>query len=78
MALKISLPSQIIFSLLTASYMLGYLAFAVGPCSTCFFISPHQKTALHLAAEGGHVDTVTCLVEKGANTNIKDKNEASE
>ena len=58
--------------------MLGYLAFAVGLCSTCFFISPHQKTPLHLAAEGGHMDTVTCLVEKGANTNIKDKNEASE
>ena len=58
--------------------MLGYLAIAVGPYSTCFITSPHQKTPLHLAAEGGHMDTVTCLVEKGANINIKDKDEASE
>ena len=58
--------------------MLGYLAIAVEPCSTCFFISPYQKTPLHSAAKGGHVDTVTYLVEKGADTNIKDKYEASE
>ena len=58
--------------------MLGYLAIAVGPCSTCFITSPHQKTPLHLAVEGGHVDTVTCLIEQGADTNIKDKDEASE
>ena len=27
----------------------------------------HQSTPLHLAAEGGHLDTVKYLVEKGAN-----------
>ena len=53
--------------------MLGYLAIHGEPCSTCFFIySQHQRTPLHWAAEGGHVDTVRMLNDKGADTNIKD------
>ena len=35
-------------------------------------ISPHQKTPLHLAAEGGHAGTAQLLVEKGADINVKD------
>ena len=31
-----------------------------------------------MAANGGHVDTVRCLVEKGAVINIKEKQGASE
>ena len=45
--------------------------------STSFFILPHQKTPLHIAAGRGHVDNVRCLVDKGADTNIKDKNGVS-
>ena len=32
----------------------------------------HQRTALHMAAEGGHEGTVKYLVEGGAEINIKD------
>ena len=43
------------------------------------FVSPHQMTALHRAAFEGQVDTVRCLVDKGADINIKDdKNGVSE
>ena len=51
--------------------MVGYLAIHGKPCSTFFINSPHQYTPLHLAAEGGHVDTVRYLVDKGADLNIK-------
>ena len=40
--------------------------------------SPHQETPLHWAAYGGHVETVRCLVDKGADTNIKNIFEVSE
>ena len=53
--------------------MLGYLAIYRGPCSTCSINSSHQMTPLHLAAHGGNVDTVKYLVDKGADTNIKDR-----
>ena len=33
---------------------------------------------LHWAADGGHVDTVKCLIEKGADVNCKDEYEVSE
>ena len=42
------------------------------------FASPHQWTPLRQAAEGGHVDTVYYLVEKGANIHSKDSNGVSE
>ena len=32
----------------------------------------HQRTPLHMAAEGGHEDTVKYLVDKGAGIGIKD------
>ena len=40
--------------------------------SSSWFIPPHQRTLLHLAAENGHVDIVTYLVAKKASINIKD------
>ena len=40
--------------------------------------SPHQETPLHWAAYEGHVETVRCLVDKGADTNIKNIFEVSE
>ena len=43
-----------------------------------FIYSPHQKSPLHIAAEAGHVDTVRCLVNKGADLNIKDGNKVRE
>ena len=43
-----------------------------------FIYSPHQFTPLHIAAKAGHVDTVRCLVDKGANINIKDGNKVRE
>ena len=39
------------------------------------FLSLYQQTALHIAASKGRGFTVKCLVEQGANTIIKDKNE---
>ena len=42
------------------------------------FTSPHQDTPLHLAAKGGHLDTVKYLVEKGANIHCKDGDGVSE
>ena len=35
-------------------------------------ISPTQRTPLHIAAEGGHVNTVKSLVNNRADINIKD------
>ena len=43
-----------------------------GGCSNCFFNSPNQWAPLHQAALGDHVDTVRCLVDKGADINLKD------
>ena len=37
----------------------------------------YQQTPLHVAASSGHDYTVECLVMKGANMNIKDKNGVS-
>ena len=37
-----------------------------------FIYSLHQRTPLHMAAEGGHKDTVGYLVDKGAYICIKD------
>ena len=34
--------------------------------------SPHQKTPLHEAAEGGHVGALEYLIQAGADFNIKD------
>ena len=52
---------------LYTSYML--------PCySWCtMFTSSHQMTPLHWAPGIDHVDTVTCVVDKGANTSTKDE-----
>ena len=58
--------------MVTATYMLEYLAIHGEAYSTCFIDSSHQMTPLHLAAGRGHVDTVRCLIDKGADTNIKD------
>ena len=37
-----------------------------------------QQTPLHVAASNGREYTVECLVRKGADMNIKDKNGVSE
>ena len=37
-----------------------------------FVLSPHQLTPLHWAADKGHVSTVKCLFENGANPHIID------
>ena len=58
--------------------MLVYLAIHGGSCSTWFLNSPYQLTPLHMAAHAGHVDTVRCLVDKGADTNIKNRRGVSE
>ena len=50
--------------------MLGYLAFMV---INSISLLLHQYTPLHLAADGGQVDTVRCLVDKGAYTNVRDR-----
>ena len=36
------------------------------------FLSLYQRTALHMAADRGHVSKVKYLVTKGADINIKD------
>ena len=40
-------------------------------------VSLHQRTPLHMAAEGGHMDTVKYLVKKQTNINTKDVDEVS-
>ena len=37
------------------------------------FFLPHQSSPVNWAADEGHVDTVMCLVEKGAKINSKDE-----
>ena len=37
----------------------------------CSLLSPHQHTPLHKAAEGGHTETIQCLIDKGAGINVK-------
>ena len=37
-----------------------------------FVLSHQQSSPLHMAADGGHVNTVKCLIEKGAKINDKD------
>ena len=58
--------------------MLDYLTIHGGPCSTIFVHSPHQSTPLHKAADKGLVHVVRCLVEQGADINIKDNDGVSE
>ena len=43
----------------------------------CYTFS-YQQTALHVAAKKGHDYSVECLVNKGADMNIKDKSGVSE
>ena len=66
------------FCLLSASYMLCYLPIYGEPCSTCFFNSLHQRAPLHWAAGEDQVDAVRCLVDKGADINIKNGHSVSE
>ena len=40
--------------------------------------SPHQETPLHFAAREGREDIVRCLVDQGADPNIKNKRGVSE
>ena len=42
------------------------------------FVSPYQDTPLQWAAGSGHVNTVKCLIEKGAEVNSKDGGGVSE
>ena len=58
--------------------MVDYLAIHGGSCSTCFVYSPHQWTPLHSAAQKGHVNIASYIVDKGADLNIKDNNGVSE
>ena len=41
-------------------------------------LSLPQMSPLHWAADGGHVDTVKSLIEKGADVNRKDNEEVNE
>ena len=57
--------------MLTASHSLVYTDIHSGPCSNSV-PSPHQRTPLHRAAEGGFIDAVKYLVGAGGDINIKD------
>ena len=41
-------------------------------CFLLYFVSVYQMTYLHVAVEGGHMNTVKHLVDKGADINTKD------
>ena len=41
-------------------------------------LSPHQMPPLHWAADGGHMNIVMCLIEKGAEVNSQDDEGVSE
>ena len=43
-----------------------------------FVLSHHQMPPLYWAADGGHIDIVKCLIEKGAEVNSKDDEGVSE
>ena len=43
-----------------------------------FVLSHHQMPPLHWAADGGYVDTVKYLIDKGAEVNRKDRAWVSE
>ena len=43
-----------------------------------FVLSHHQISPLHWAADGGHVNIVMCLIEKGAEVNSQDEFGVSE
>ena len=49
------------------TYILPFLRFMFS-----LIFSPYQTTPLHRAADEGHVNTVQCLVEKGADISTKD------
>ena len=57
-----------------------YMAIKIEFAKLFYFIYlfSHQITPLHLAAGKGHVDTVRCLVDKGADTQLKDGNDVSD
>ena len=57
--------------------ILIYLDIYGGPSSN-LVSSPHQRTPLHNAAEGGHVHTVEYLIQAGADVSIQDNNGVSE
>ena len=42
------------------------------------FVFFYQDTPLYMAADRGHVDTLRCLIDKGADTSIGDRNGVSE
>ena len=44
----------------------------------CSLLSPHQDTPLHMAAKGGHTDSVQYLIDKGAEINVKKNDGVSE
>ena len=50
----------------------------IGNTSFKFVTFSYQQTPLHVAARKGRDYTVECLVEKGAEKNIKDKKGVSE
>ena len=58
-----------------ASYILGQLDIHSGRHD---FLSPHQMSPLHWAADGSHVDMVKALIEKGVDVNYKDNIGVSE
>ena len=48
------------------------LAYSVTVLRDLFFFSLNQRTPLHMAVKGGHLDIVEQLVNSDADINIKD------